>query len=128
MEFKRKVSSFKSTESATTIAREINSNLTAGHREDLPEIYILVLVSLLFVFFIRVGGNFISVSGVFPDFLFVNWEKVLSERAYIELSVDRSTAFIPPLQFPLRFCFFERIIIIVCCLTTRFVVEWCGWN
>lgn len=71
MEFKRKVSSFKSTESATTIAREINSNLTAGHREDLPEIYILVLVSLLFVFFIRVGGNFISVSGVFPDFLFV---------------------------------------------------------
>lgn len=43
MEFKRKVSSFKSTESATTIAREINSNLTAGHREDLPEIYILVL-------------------------------------------------------------------------------------
>ena len=50
---------------------EINSNLTAGHREDLPEIYILVLVSLLFVFFIRVGGNFISVSGVFPDFLFV---------------------------------------------------------
>lgn len=68
MEFKRKVSSFKSTESATTIAREINSNLTAGHREDLPEIYILVLVSLLFVFFIRVGGNFISVSGVFPDF------------------------------------------------------------
>lgn len=55
MEFKRKVSSFKSTESATTIAREINSNLTAGHREDLPEIYILVLVSLLFVFFIRVG-------------------------------------------------------------------------
>lgn len=90
MEFKREVSPFKPTESATTtIARESNNNLTAGHRKDLPEIYILVLVSLLFMFFIRVGGYFISVSGIVAYFLFVCRMRFLSSEH--TLSLDRST-------------------------------------
>lgn len=66
MDFKQGISHFKESESASTTARQSN-NLTSG-RKDLPEIYILVLVSCLHSFFIRVGGNFIVVSGLVAYF------------------------------------------------------------
>lgn len=84
MDFKQGISHFKAAESDSTIPRQ-NSNLTTG-RKDLPEIYILVLVSCLYSFFIRVGGNFIIVSGIVAYFLFV-----CRKRAHILLSMDSCT-------------------------------------
>lgn len=73
MDFKRGISHFKEVEIATTTARQSNNNLTTG-RKDLPEIYILVLVSCLYSSFIRVGGSFISVSGIVADFFVCLWQ------------------------------------------------------
>ena len=72
MDFKRGISHFKETKLATTTARQSN-NLTTG-RKDLPEIYILVLVSCLYSSFIRVGGSFISASGIVADFFVCLWQ------------------------------------------------------
>ena len=73
MDFKRGVSHFKEAEITTTTARQSNNNLTTG-RKDLPEIYILVLVSCLYSSFIHVGGSFISISGIVADFFVCLWE------------------------------------------------------
>jgi len=73
MDFKRRISHFKEAKIATTTAWQSNNNLTTG-RKDLPEIYILVLVSCLYSSFIRVGGSFISVSGFVADFFVCLWQ------------------------------------------------------
>lgn len=72
MDFKRGISHFKEAKIATSTARQ-SSNLTTG-RKDLPEIYILVLVSCLYSCFIRVGGSFISASGIVADFFVCLWQ------------------------------------------------------
>lgn len=70
MDPKQRISHFKPSESATGQTK-IKLTSTAG-REDLPELYILVLVSFPFIFFILFVGSFTIVSGIVVDFcLFV---------------------------------------------------------
>lgn len=91
MDFTRGISHFTADQSTTTTSRRSNNNLTAGHK-NLPEIYLLVLVSCLYTFFIRVGGNFINVSGIVAYFLLfiVGWG-FLTSGAHILLSISIDT-------------------------------------
>lgn len=91
MDFTRGISHFTADQSTTTTSRRSNNNLTAGHK-NLPEIYLLVLVSCLYTFFIRVGGNFINVSGIVAYFLLfiVGWD-FLTSGAHILLSISTDT-------------------------------------
>lgn len=94
MDFKRGISDFKEAEIASTTARQNNNNLTTG-RKDLPEIYILVLVSCLYSSFIRVGGSFISVSGIVADFLclFVAAENTFCSHPTVVLSYEANLCY-----------------------------------